>query len=70
MIVGEFNVVKFTFENRSWETVRMDSLRDVGRLAVKLKNPKEAGSDAGDNDQDQRVIEHKPQAESKDHSEQ
>lgn len=48
----------------------MDSLRDVGRLAVELKNPKEAGSDAGDNDQDQCVIEHKPQAESKDHSEQ
>lgn len=48
----------------------MDSLRDVGRLAVELKNPKEAWSDAGDNDQDQRVIEHKPQAESKDHSEQ
>ena len=48
----------------------MDSLRNVGRLAVKLKSPKEAGSDARDNDQDQRVIEHKPQAESEDQSEQ
>ena len=48
----------------------MDSLRDVGRLAVELKNPKEAGSNAGDNDQDQRAIEHKPQAESEDQSEQ
>ena len=41
----------------------MDRLRDVGRLAVQLKNPKEAGSDARDNDQDQGVIENKSQAE-------
>ena len=46
-VLGEFNVVKFTFENRGWETtIRMDSLRDIGRLAVELKSPKEAGSDA------------------------
>ena len=48
----------------------MDRLRDVGRLAVKLKSPKEAGSDARDNNQDQSVIEHKSQAESEDQSEQ
>ena len=47
----------------------MDRLRDVGRLAVKLKSPKEAGSDARDNNQDQRVIEHKTQAKTEDQSE-
>ena len=47
----------------------MDRLRDVGPLAVKFKNPKEAGSDARDNDQDQRVIEHKSQAKTEDQSE-
>ena len=48
----------------------MDRLRDLGRLAVKFKSPKEAGSDARDNDQDQRVIEHNSQAEAEDQSEQ
>ena len=48
----------------------MNRLRDVGRLAMELKSPKEAGSDARDNDQDQRVIEHNSQAEAEDQSEQ
>ena len=48
----------------------MNRLRHVGRMAVKLESPKEAGSDARDDDQDQRVIEHKTQAETEDQSEQ
>ena len=47
----------------------MDRFGNVGRLAVQLKSPKKAGSDARDNDQDQRVIEHKTQAKTEDQSE-